>query len=64
MAIPKVSGVREAKEILKRVDNDSLKQLQKEFHTNMSSPLRKISKQTQINNRQLKQALPNMFNHR
>jgi len=64
MATPKVSGVREAKEILKRVDNDSLKQLQKDFHKNMGSPLNKISKQSQINNRRLKQELPNMFNHR
>lgn len=64
MATPKVSGVREAKEILKRVDNESLKTLQRDFRNNMASPLNKISKQTQINNRRLKQAMPNMFNHR
>lgn len=64
MATPKVSGVREAKEILKRIDPEGMKTLQRDFHKNMSSPLGKISKQSQINNRRLKQELPNMFNHR
>lgn len=64
MATPKVSGVREAKEILKRIDPEGMKTLQRDFHKNMGSPLAKITKQAQINNRRLKQELPNMFNHR
>jgi len=64
MAIPKVSGIREAKDILKRIDPEGQKQLERDFHKKINGPLNKVRKQSQINNRQLQSKLPNMFNHR
>jgi len=64
MAVPKVSGIREAKEILKNVDPEFQRALERDFHKQMSSPLNKVKKDARQNNRQVQRALPNMFNHR
>lgn len=63
-AIPKVSGIRGAKEILKQMDPVFQKALERDFHKRMSKPLQKISKDTRTANRKIKNRLPNLYNHR
>lgn len=64
MAVPKVSGIREAKEVLKNLDPQFQKALERDFHKQMSSPLNKVKKDSRQNNRQVQRNLPNMYNHR
>ena len=64
VAIPKVSGIRGAKEILKELDPEFQKALVKDFHKRMSAPIQKISKDTRAANRKIKNRLPNLYNHR
>ena len=64
MAVPKVSGVRGAKEVLKNIDPQFQRALERDFHKQMSSPLQKVKKDSRANNRRIQNALPNLYNHR
>jgi len=64
MAVPKVSGIRGAKEVLKNIDPEFQRALERDFHKQMSSPLQKVKKDSRANNRRVQNALPNLYNHR
>lgn len=64
MAIPKVSGIREAKEILNRLDKQGQNQLQRDFHKDIAPALTKVSAMTRISNSQVRGKVPNMFSTR
>lgn len=64
MAVPKVSGIRGAKEVLKNIDPQFQKALERDFHKQMASPLQKVSKDSRANNRRVTRELPGMSDHR